>query len=104
MTRSLDHLMATHDLANERRKAGRRIWDHHIHVVLTGAETFEEKRDRWVAALKSSAWVAGLDEFDTVRDSVEELADGDNADEFDFILSDIYDAADMDRVWINVQH
>lgn len=104
MNRSLDHLMATHDIANDLRKAGKPTWKHKIRVFLADLETFEQRRDAWANTLRASSWIKSMDEFDEVRDAIEELAETSDPNEFDHILSEIYDAADIDRTWINVQH
>ena len=103
MARTIEHIMESHSLAEARRKAGRPIWDGNIIVNLAGLTTFEQNRDAWVAALKRSAWYAKLDTDDELRLGIEEMSETDDPNEFDVVLSDVYDALDLARYWVDVR-
>lgn len=77
------------------------VWLQKIKIDLKGSEDYREARDEWVTTLKSSTWY-----YDNsfVQALTEELAYVDGLEEMNYILSDIYDMADIDRVWIEVAH
>lgn len=77
-------------------------WKKTIEVDWTG-ETFEERRDATVAALRASGWI---DENGTLDFAllVDELAETDTEHYFNLVWNAIYDEADYDRVWIKVEH
>ncbi|NKY60426.1 hypothetical protein [Nocardia flavorosea] len=104
MPRTVDHIVATHQLAAERRKAGKPIWDETIDVSRVWNDddlSFEEKRDAIVAQFKRSRWFRDDDEFGRVREIVdEEIAYAEDVDEFDGWWDELYDLADYDRIWI----
>ncbi len=62
MSRSVDHIVETHRLAQKRRVAGLPVWDRRInlrHIWQDEALTFEQRRDRVVAVLRRSPWIKG---------------------------------------------
>lgn len=103
MNRNIEHIVATHRLAAERRAAGRPVWDYHINlsdVFHNEAMSFEERRDAIVARLRASRWFTDAEEGGELHQYVEELADTVDGDDFDCPMDAIYDLADTDRVWI----
>lgn len=102
MSRSIEHIVDTHAVAAERRRAGRPVWDETIHVAFFHDETlsFKRKRNMFVAAVKRSAWFKGEDELSELHQVVDEISDAEDADHFDFCINEIYDMADFDRIWI----
>ena len=65
--------------------------------------SFEEKRDGIVAAIKASRWrriTPYPDYFDSL---VDEVAETPNITEFDLAFGELYDQADVDRVWIETR-
>lgn len=109
MPRSVEHIVAIHQLAAERRQQGRPVWAETLDVsdVFHDDElSFEERRDAIVAVLKASRWYRKADQhaFDGVVDIVNDhLAYAENADEFDAWWDELYDLADYDRVWIKTR-
>lgn len=109
MPRTIDHLVATHELARERRAAGKPIWAHTVDVsrVFHNEDlTFAQRRDGIVAALRGSSWYrqADPDDCDGVRELVDDhLAYAETGDEFDGPWDELYDLADVDRVWIKTR-
>lgn len=100
MPRTVDHIVATHRLAAERRKAGKPIWDETIdltHVWDDDDLSFEEKRDAIVARLKTSRWFKNDPQPQAI---VDVLAQTENVDEFDGWFDELYDHADYARIWI----
>lgn len=103
MPNTPDHKAEMYRLAQERRKAGKPSWEHKINladVFHNDSLTFEERRDAIVRRIRETAWFKGYGEFDSLPQLVEELADTENASEFDGPWEWIYDIADADRVWI----
>jgi hypothetical protein len=103
MPNTADHRAEMHRLATQRRDAGKPIWDRRINlrdVWRNQDMTFEERRDAVVRRLRSSGWMATHEDGDILHQLVEELAEAQDADEFDAPWDAIYDEADYDRVWI----
>ena len=76
------------------------IWKQRIDVHSHTDAEWEEDRDAWVKALKAAPWGKG----EQVAKMVEELKDATYEAYANAVLSDIYDRADIDRVWITVHH
>jgi hypothetical protein len=95
-----------HQLATDRRRAGRPVWDRYVRladVFHNEAMSFEERRDAIVARLRASQWLREEhpDEGDELHQFIEELGDARNNDEFRGPWDEIYDIADVERVWIS---
>ncbi|WP_306365372.1 hypothetical protein [Nocardia sp. CC227C] len=102
---TIDHIVATHQLAADRRRQGRPIWEETIDVSDVfhhGDMSFEEIRDAVVAKVKASRWYArdGRDYGDPLNEVVEGLSEADDTRCFDYHLNELYDLADFARVWI----
>lgn len=100
MPRDIEHRVDMLHLAQDRRDAGRPIWDRTIQVGdLFHNEGLEDhdRRDQIVQRVRDSGWPA-LNE--TVQELVDELAEVTSEDEFNAVWDLIYDEADYDRVWI----
>lgn len=98
MTDKAEHRAAMHSLATERRAAGLPAWDKRINLadVFHNQDlTFEQRRDAIVKRIYGSGW--NSDEAYTLA---ADLADTQNAEEFDEVWNAVYDLADYDRVWI----
>lgn len=103
MACSIEHLVAVHELAAERRANGLPVWDRRINVsdVFHADEIpFESKRDTIVARLRSHQW---YQENSELEDIVDQLEDSDDPDDFDYWWDALYDEADYDRVWIETR-
>lgn len=104
MPRTVDHIVETHQLAQQRRDAGLPIWDKKIDVsaVFRNEDlSFAERRDAIVERIRKSGWLDGRDEFDELVELVNDhLAFAEDVKEFDDLWDSLYDIADFDRVWI----
>jgi hypothetical protein len=105
MPRTVDHIVAAHQLAAERRTSGRPVWDETVDVSdvwRDDALSFERRRDAIVAKLKASHWYQrdGADEGDELNEVVWSLAEADDADCFDHHWDELYDLADYACIWI----
>lgn len=103
MSRTIEHIVETHQIATARRKAGLPIWDGKFDVsdVFHNAElSFEQRRDAITSRLAASAWSR---QSRTVEDLADELADVETVEEFGAVWDAIYDEADADRVWIETR-
>jgi len=106
MPRTAEHLVDCHRAAATLRSQGRPIWAHTIDfssVFHNDDLTFTEKRDQIVAILRRSAWFTAEDEWSELHEIVENIADSEDADEFDNWWDELYDRADYDRVWIKTR-
>lgn len=104
MPRTVEHIVQTHRIARQRRAAGQPIWQHKImlgDIWRTEELSFEQRRDRIVARIRSSPWLAGRDCADPLVELVEDLAHAETVEEFDYWWDTLYDHADIDRVWID---
>ena len=112
MARTIDHILATHDVAQSRRAAGKPIWDRRINVCLPHepSDDFKEieaNRAAWASELKGSSWYKNGD--DSVRFAIDRIDEvviecADDVDDINDALDEMYDLADIDRVWIAVTH
>lgn len=104
MPRTVDHIVETHQIAQERRAAGLPIWDKRIDVSAVFHDddlSFTERRDAIVERIRKSGWLADRDEFDDLVELVNDhLAYAEDVKEFDELWDALYDHADVDRVWI----
>lgn len=104
MPRTVDHIVETHTLASLLRAAGRPIWTDTLNlkdVFHSDDLIFTEKRDAIVSRIKRMRWYKDAEaEGGSLFYLVDELADAEDAEEFDAVWDAIYDIADYDRVWI----
>lgn len=103
MPDTADHRADMHVLAQERRRYGLPVWDRRINladVFHNDEMTFEQIRDAVVAVIRNSGWLDGRDEWDSLVEAVDNLAEAEDDDEFNGWWAEIYDHADYDRVWI----
>lgn len=106
MPRSVEHIVATHQLAVERRRLGKPVWAYTVDISRPWNDdslSFKEKRDDIVGILKRSRWYkqADPDAWGGVREVVDDhLAYAEDVDEFDEWWDQLYDLADYDRAWI----
>lgn len=108
MPRDIDHIVATHQIAQERRSAGKPVWAHTLDlrdVYHSDEPTFTERRDAIVRRIKASRWYTNRDAagFDEFGELIENLAAADDQAEFNEYFDAVYDQADCDRVWIQTQ-
>lgn len=106
MTRTIDHIVRTHQIARERMTVGEPVWAYTLQVTRDDDGTFEENRDRFANTLRGSAWFAHATEngsavFSDLYCFWEEASDAESVEQFDAILSEIYDIADIDRCFIS---
>jgi hypothetical protein len=103
MVRTVEGIVEAHRIASRRRKSGRRIWDLTLDLspwFHNEELTFEQRRDAIVNKIRRSPWPNKNEE---VIDILEELAEVETSEEFNEILGDLYDIADLYedyRVWI----
>jgi hypothetical protein len=105
MPDTADHRVDMFRLARQRTAAGLPVWDRKIQLADVFHDeglTFEQRRDAIVARLRQSPWIADRDRdgFDRLGEIVENLADAPDTREFDDWWDELYDHADVDRVWI----
>lgn len=108
MPRDIEHIVATHQIARERRNAGQPVWAHTLDlrdVYHSDALGFVGRRDAIVRRIKASRWyqdrdAAGFDEFGEL---VDDLARTEAQAEFNEFFDAVYDQADVDRVWIQTR-
>lgn len=67
-------------------------------VFHNDALTYEAKRDEIVKRVRESGWFTEYD-YDLV-DLVNMLAEAPTENDFDYFWNELYDYADLDRVWI----
>lgn len=108
MPRTIDHLVHTHQLARQRVAEGKPVWEREISVAdlfHNDRLTFEQRRDAIANRLKDSPWYTSADkaEFDGVYDTVHELANAEDAEEFNGWWDELYVLADIDRVYIKTR-
>ena len=108
MPRTVDHIVAAHQEAGQRRKTGRKVWDETINFTSFFQDEemdLLEKRDKIVAAIKHSTWYKRCEEYDELWELVDEMegfGHADTEDCFNYLLDTMYDIADLGewRVWI----
>jgi hypothetical protein len=76
------------------------IYEVNLRDVFHADIPFQAKRDEIVRRLRASKWVRELGDDIDLAWLVEDLADAADADEFDLVWRDLYDAADEHRCWI----
>jgi len=105
MPRTVDHIVATHDLARQHRAAGKPTWQHTLDIADIWQNddlTLVELRDRIVTRIKTNRWYTTQDEGSDLHEAVDELGDITTPDDFDAVWDTIYDLADTDRCWIRL--
>ncbi len=123
MSRSLDGLLSSHQLAEQRRAAGKPIWDRRLRLkdlLADSPDATSDERAAWVANCIAerlrrqlpAAWLETGEEMDfellEVVDGMEALLPTSYDDDEDFsvledlnnMLGQLYDWADRRRVWI----
>lgn len=75
-------------------------WNYEIDLVdIWGSDkSFAAKRDAIVERIRKSQWY--LAEYETLRETVDNLEDSLDVDEFDSYWDELYDYADDHRAWI----
>jgi hypothetical protein len=112
---SADHKVAMYTLAQERRAAGKPVWDRTVRgfrdVLYNNPDDTIAARDGLVSAIKGSSWYKNAEEYGELWTLLDELIDVGNP-EIDWdegynaqrhlngLLDAIYDLADQERVWI----
>lgn len=101
MPRTIEHIVETHQIARDRRAAGKPVWQYELKAERRDGD-FEWNRDTFAAALKGSKWFR-----DTVPATAEhqsdlwqlwdEIKDSEDVAHFDAVLDAIYDLADYER-------
>ncbi|WIE81448.1 hypothetical protein [Curtobacterium sp. MCSS17_016] len=100
-SKNVDVLVAASQAARARVAAGKPSWGERIPAKAIWQDettTWDQKRDKFVTAVKASKWYAGQEEFSDLRDAIEELEDAPDEVEMKYILDGIYDQASMDRI------
>lgn len=120
MPRTLESMVDNHKVAQERRRAGRPVWDHRLKIadLITDLQNkLEEDPEADIQGvgkqigerIRNSSW-AKEDEkavkerggFDSeVMECAEEFEDVTDQDDFELILDRLYDLADADRTWVH---
>ena len=100
MSRDLELRVAAFQLAQQRLAVGLPIWAESIDVadVFHNKDlSFEQIRDFVVERFRKSNWVQVNER---VQELLELLAESEDEDAFNSIFDELYDIADIDRVWI----
>jgi len=100
-SKNVDVLVAASQAARARVAAGKPSWGERIPgkaIWQDETTTWDQKRDKFVTAVKASKWYAGQDELSDLRDAIEELEDAPDEVEMKYILDGIYDQASLDRI------
>lgn len=113
MPRTIEGIVASHQAATERRKAGKPIWDHKLHIkhLLSndGSDETAQETGRQIAqVLLASSWLKA-DEKENgermgggeVAQVADEIKDVDDLEHLNAVLDALYGLADADRVWID---
>lgn len=106
MPNTPEHKVEMHILATQRRAAGLPVWRMTIDLSDIWRNDdlgFEEKRDAVVERVSRSGWLESYDDvFDALATAIEGIKYADSFEEFDGWWDEIYDHADVDRVWIKL--
>lgn len=107
MPRTVEHIVETHRIASNLRRAGRPIWSETIDLSAFWGDNsldFETKRDMICGAFRRSRWHknADPDAFDGIIEIVDHLADAEDWDDFNGWWDEMYDLADYARIWIKL--
>lgn len=99
MTRTVEHIVETHQIARARRERGERSWQYQLVASMPADQTFEERRDHFAQVLHESKWFKDVAADETAELSVlwDEIKDAQDVEHFDSVLALIYDQADTDR-------
>lgn len=112
MPNTVEHKVEMFRLAQERRNAGRPVWDSRLRIkhLLTddgSDESAHEVGQQIAATLRASSWMKadqrqaedrlGDSEVQLVAEEFEDIKD---LDHFNAVLDTLYDLADADRVWV----
>jgi hypothetical protein len=100
---SVEIKVASFQAAAARRAAGKPTWAHTIRLnglMVDDAATFEYKRDNLARILLASKWVKEMEEYSDLPRLIEEMGEAEGVENFNYLLSLVYDEADVDRVWI----
>lgn len=112
MTRTVEHLLATDQAANERRKTGKPIWAHRLRIKHLLSDDSSDERAVETAAkivdsLRSSRWYAAEEQAakteerpSALDELIQEFTDVEGLEDLNETLSSLYDLADIDRVWV----
>lgn len=65
--------------------------------------TFEQRRDEIVKRIRESSWLDSSSDPAVLNECLDMLAEAPNTRYFDADFSNIYDLADVDRVWIETR-
>lgn len=111
MPRTLESTMQAHDVAAQRRRDGRPVWDHQVklrHLIAEDVDddTAHERGRAIAAALTSTSWAraahreaehAGSSDLLDIISELEDIAD---LTHLNHVIDALYDLADADRAWI----
>jgi hypothetical protein len=102
VTRTVEHIVETHQVAQARRDRGERVWQYQLVASMPADQPFEERRDHFAEVLHESKWFKDVAGDDTAELYVlwDEIKDAQDVEHFDSVLALIYDEADIDRCWI----
>jgi hypothetical protein len=107
-SKNVDVLVAAASQASRARvAAGKRSWGERIPASAIWRDettTWDQKRDKFVAAVKASTWYQAQDVFSDLHDAIDELEDAPDEVEMKYILDGIYDQASVDRVNLSYGH
>jgi hypothetical protein len=112
---TVEHKVAMYTLAQERRAAGKPVWDRTVRgfrdVLYNNPEDTIAARDGLVGVIKSSGWYRTAEEYGELHTLIDELIDVGNPEidwdegynaqrHLNAMLDAIYDLADQERVWL----
>lgn len=61
---------------------------------------FNQRRDTIIDRIRKSRWFTSSSDESFLTNIVDELANTQSEQEFNYVWNDVYDQADLDRVWI----
>ena len=106
MPRTVEHIVETHRIASNLRRAGRPIWSETIDLSAFWGDNsldFETKRDMICDAFRRSRWYRNsVHTEDSIIEIVDHLADAEDWDDFNGWWDEMYDLADYARIWIKL--
>lgn len=100
-SKNVEARVAASQAARARIASGKPSWGERIPasaVWRDQTKTWDQKRDAFVGLVKKSKWYQGQEEFSDLRDTIEELEYASDEAEMKYILEDVYDQADVDRI------
>ena len=106
MPRTIESILDAHHAATERRNSGRPVWSMTLNlrgIFHNEQMTLEQRRDGIVAAVRASRWLHIAQDPEGLEEVLDELSGVDESGWFDAVWDQLYDHANIDRVWIETR-